>query len=173
MVMTDTFSGIIKASVLGQLARAGGNFTGTDVLSHDILKNMNEGSGTGAASGWCAAATLAITTSGADIDLASATDPFGAIGDEVPTMAPTGTKLKVFMIENLDATNYVTLKPGAANSVTNWFGAATHTIRIPALGWALFYFDAGQSTLTAASTDRINITANTGTCNVKLTYIFG
>ena len=75
------------------------------------------------------------------------------------------------MIENTDSTNYVTVAKGT-NGMTNWI-SGTNTVRIPAGGVLLATFPAGIDAINDGTDDEITITANTASCVVVVSWVFG
>jgi len=173
MALTDSLSATIIASVDLAVNRSQslGSFSGKD-KAKVIHKNVfSDGSGTDQATGFFSSQFTA-TTGGITISLADSADPLGAAGDDVPTSDPEGLKLRAILITNEDSTNYVTLVPGT-NAITSWFGAGTHTLRIPAGGVLLATFPAGLDALNDGVDDEIKITADTASVTVNIAYMFG
>jgi len=171
MAITDTLRGEIIAQVVSTLDRTGGNVAGADVLSHKKRITLTNGSGSGQASGQFGT-TFTATTGGITISLADSADPLGAAGDDVPSSDPEGTKLKFLLIENLDSTNYVAVKKGT-NGDTNVFTGSTDSVRIDAGGIFLWYSPAGSNAMSDGVDDEIVVTADTASCSVKITYLYG
>ena len=157
----------------GTLARTNtvGTHTGTDQISHSKTQTFTDGSGANQASAWFSSQFDA-TTGGITISLADSADPLGGAGDEVPTADPEGLKIRVVMIENTDDTNYVELSEGT-NAITSWLGGTTPTVRIPAGGVLLQTFPSGLDAINDGADDEIKITANTDSCTVKISVIYG
>jgi hypothetical protein len=172
MALSDTLSGTIDFDVNVVLSRTFGLATGKDNLSQKKTITLTDGSSTNQAAGWCSASSITVTTGGITISLADEADPFGAAGDELPTSDPEGLKLRAIMIENTDSTNYITLGLGT-NFITSWLGGTTPTVRIPAGGIILQTFPAGLDAMNDGADDEIKLTANSASCVVKISYIFG
>ena len=172
MAITDTLSGKASAKFDFRLARlGGGGHSGEDSLYSNPTVVFTNGSGANQATGFFSS-TFNVTTTGVTIGLGDADDPLGAAGDDKPTEDPDGKDLRAIMIENLDDTNYVTVTTGT-NALVGWIGAGDTIIIKP--GGTLFQsFPVDGVTLDeAGSADEIKITANTATCSVKLSYVFG
>lgn len=171
MALTDTLSGSVKASILCNLKRSSGLYTGNDVLSHDAEMALTDGSGANQASGWFGT-TFTATTGGITISLADSADPLGAAGDDVPTSDPEGLKLRGLLIQNMDTTNFVTVKRGT-NGESSMLTGATDGIKITAGGILLWTSPSGVSAMTDTTDDELLCTADTASCSVKITYLFG
>jgi len=171
MALTDSFSGDIKASLIGKLRRTGGgSHTGVDSLASEPSFALTDGTGANQAAGWFSA-TFTATTGGVTISLASATDPLGAAGDDTPTASPDETQLRALLIYNRDTTNYVTVTKGA-NALTCL--GTTPGIIIPAGGFFLLASPIdGLGNMTDGTDDEIIVTANTANCSCEITYVFG
>jgi hypothetical protein len=171
MAMEDTLIGAIDTKFIVQLNRSQKQISGKDVLSHTLSVALSDGTGVNQAKGFFGSIFTA-TTGGITVSLAHATDPLGAAGDDEPSMDPDGLKLRGLLIQNLDSTNYVTVGLGT-NALTSWLGGTTPTVRIPAGGFIFSTFPAGLDALTTGSNDEIELTADTASCSVKISYIFG
>lgn len=100
---------------------------------------------------YAATRTLAAST-GEDLDLVGSTlkDPLGN--------ALAFTKVR-YIIVHAAATNAstITIKPGASNGFNGPFGAATHTISIPAGGWFTVAAPVAGWAVTAATGDLFHV----------------
>jgi len=173
MAITDTFSGKVRLELTGELERtnSSGSHVGTDKLGHVITETLTDGSTADKATSWFSSQFTA-TTGGITISLADSADPLGAAGDEVPTADPEGLKMKMIVVENLDTTNYVELTVGT-NGVSNWLTGTTPALRIPATGWVAHYLPAGIDALNDGADDEIKITADTSSCTVNISVLYG
>jgi len=171
MAIADTLSGTIDIRALVTLDRAGGNVAGADVLSHKKLITLADGTGTNQASGFFGT-TFTATTGGITISLADSADPLGAAGDDVPSSDPEGLKLRFLMIENLDATNYISIKKGT-NGEASMLSGGTDSINLLAGGVLVWTCPAGSSAMSDGADDELLVTANTASCSVKISYIYG
>ena len=171
MAMTETLSGTINAGLRISLAREQSQISGKDTLAHNITRAISDGAGSNAATGYFGSVFTA-TTSGITVSLADSADPLGAAGDDVPSSDPEGLKLRAIMIENLDDTNFIDVGLGT-NALTNWLTGTTPEIRIPALGFILSTMPAGLDAMNDGADDEIKITADTASCSVRISYIYG
>jgi len=171
MAMTDILSGVINANLKINLNRLQSQISGKDVLSHNISTSISDGAGSNAATGFFGSVFTA-TVDGITISLADSEDPLGAAGDDVPSMDPEGLKIRAIMIENLDTTNYVEVGLGT-NALTSWLTGTTPEIRIPASGFILATMPAGLDVMNDGVDDEIKVTANTDSCSVRISYLFG
>jgi len=172
MAITDTLNATMKVELTGTLDRTNtAGYTGKDVLSHTKTQTFTNGSGANQASIWLNSSFTA-TTGGITISLADSADPLGAAGDDAPTADPEGLKIRAIVIENQDATNYVELAEGT-NAITSWLGGTTPTVRIPAGGVLAQTFPSGLDALNDGADDEIKITADTASCTVKISVLFG
>jgi len=172
MSIADTLNASVYVKVAGALSRAQtyGGVSGKDSMEVTKTNSFTDGTGTNQASGWFSS-QLTVTTGGITVSLANA-DPLGAAGDDAPTSAVEGLKLRAIIITNDDSTNYITVAPGTAG-ITSWLAGTLPTVRIPAGGMLLATFPAGLDALNDTSDDEILLTANTDNCVCRLTYIYG
>ena len=172
MAMTDTLSGDITGEIRLALARTDGTgYTGTDRLARKLSLALTDGATAKKATGWFSA-SFTSTTGGITVAMGDASDPLGAAGDDVPSESPDGKDLRVILIENQDTTNFVTVSTGI-NALAGWIGA-TDTIAIPPEGFLLQTFPSDKVTLNGTgNADEIKVTANTASCTVVLSYVFG
>lgn len=171
MAMTDTLAGFIEANMQIGLDRSQQQISGKDVLSHKITKSISDGSSSNQATGFFGSVFTA-TTGGITISLADSADPLGAAGDDVPSMDPEGLKLRAIMIQNLDDTNFVDVGLGT-NALTSWLTGTTPEIRVPAGGFILATMPAGLDAMNDGADDEITVTANSDSCQVRISYLFG
>lgn len=171
MAYADTFSGELEVRFTPKITTTDGLIEGEKSASHKILKRFTDGTGSGAAQGLFSE-TFTATTGGITVSMADSADPLDAAGDDVPTMDPEGLKLRAILIENLDTTNYVRVKSGT-NGDINILTGGTDSINITAGGFFLWHSPAGIQAMNDGTDDEITVTANTASCSVKLTYIFG
>lgn len=173
MVLSDSLSGSIYVKLEASLARSQsvGGVAGTDKLNVSYNQSFADGTGTNQADGWFSSTFTATTGAGITISLANA-DPLGAAGDDVPTETTEGKKLKAILIANNDTTNYVTVAPGT-NGVINWIAGTAPTVRIPAGGFLAATFPAGLSAMADGASDELAIAANTASCSVTISVLYG
>jgi len=171
MALTDTLKSTFEIITDATLTRTGGGgHTGTDKLAHNFSDELTDGSSANQASCWLSA-TFTATTGGITISLADSDDPLGAAGDDVPTADPEGLDVRLLVVENQDTTNYVSLSKGT-NGV-DWFGT-TPSIKIPAGGIFVLYSPIdGLGAINDGSDDEIKVTANTASCSVKISVLYG
>ena len=116
------------------------------------------------------------TAAATDALLAHATDPLGTMGDAAYSEGFTvaGSKLKLLIIENLDATNTLTISRGAANGLAI-FGAASAAMPIPHGGVFVWYDPTGAVTgaLTTGSNDKLTFAVSGGSPTYQLLAVYG
>lgn len=147
-----------------------GKVEGVKNLTFDLVKSYADGTGSAQATGFFDA-TFTATTGGITLSLASA-DPLGAAGDDTWTSTAEGAKLRVLVIENQDASNYVSLKKGT-NGDTNIFSGATDSIRIDAGGIFLWVSPAGSNAMSDGADDELIVTSNSASVVCRIAYVFG
>lgn len=172
MAYTDVLSALIEAKLQPRITTTEGGIDGVRDASHVVSKRLTDGSGSGAATGFFSS-TFTATTGGITVSLADSADPLGAAGDDTPTMDPEGLKLRALMIENQDTTNFVAVKSTTTTGETSMLTGTTDSIKITAGGVLLWTSPAGVSAMNDGADDEITITADTASCSVKITYIFG
>ena len=170
MTYADVLSGEVYINVNPKITTSEGSVLGEESVSHKIIKNLTDGSGSNAATGFFSS-SLTVTTGGVTISLANA-DPFGAAGDDAPTMSAEGLKLKCILFENQDTTNYVSVKKGTLGEASV-FSGGTDSVVITAGGFVLWYSPAGVSAMNDGVDDEFLLTANTSSCVCRITYVFG
>src|SRR3990167_10954476 len=112
MTLSDNLAGEVVAKIQARVTTTEGNQGGVVDAVHSLTKSITDGSGSAAATGIFSSSFTA-TTGGVTISLADSDDPLGGAGSDTPTDTdPEGTKLKAILIENKDATNFVTVKKG-------------------------------------------------------------
>jgi len=171
MAYTDTFGGTLEVRFLPKITTTDGLIEGKKSASHKFDITYSDGTGSGAAQGLFSG-TFTATTGGITVSLADSADPLGTAGDDVPTSDPEGLKLRAIMIENLDDTNYIKVQSGT-NGDTNLLSGGTDYIPVTAGGLILWVSPAGVNAMNDGTDDELLITADTASCSVKLTYIFG
>lgn len=172
MALTDTLSGKIDFKLNAWLNRTQDvSITGKDSLNHTKAQSITDGSSTNQASGWFSS-TFTATTGGVTISLADFADPLGAAGDDIPSADPEGLKLKAILIQNDDATNFVAVKQGT-NGETSIITGSTDSIKISAGGAFMWSSPAGISAMNDGVDDELLFTADTASCSVKISYLFG
>lgn len=171
MAYADTLTGTIKAEINTQISTSEGTLEGKNSLVHSVSKRLTDGSGSNQATGFFSS-TFTATTGGITVSLADSADPLGAAGDDTPTMDPEGTELRAVLIENLDSTNYITVKRGT-NGEASILTGGTDSIKLVAGGLFLWTCPAGDNTMNDGSDDELLITADTASCSVKISYVFG
>ena len=172
MAITDILSGTVKAEINIDLARTGGHgHTGVDKLYETSVLTLTDGDGSNEATGFFSEQFAMATSGGTTISMGEATTPISG-GSQNPTEDPDGKDLRAILIENLDDAEYITVTTGT-NALVGWL-TATDEIRIPAGGCLLATFPADEVTLDATgSKDEIKITAESGTCETQVSYVFG
>ncbi len=171
MAITDTLNGKIKVDVLSWLNRSSGNWAGKDTLSHSKEVVLSDGTGSNQASGWFGS-SFTCTTGGITVSLADSADPLGAAGDDVPSSDPEGLKLRAILIENQDDANFISVKKGT-NGETSIFSGSTDSVQISAGGMFLWTSPAGINAMEDGTSDELLFTADTASCTVKLSYLYG
>ena len=174
MVKTDTLSGQVRVVVKCDLAESiSGLVSQGEVLEHSISKSITDGSGANQATVWLAGSFNA-SCGGTTVSLAGA-DPFGAYGDDVPTGTVEGLKLRTLIIENMDDSNHVHIKRGAAG-ISGFITGSTDSIRLPAGGMFLIHYPSGAGhALNDTVDDELLVTGSSATELVpcKLTALIG
>lgn len=174
MALADTLSGTITLQAISDLIRTSGtkdNVTGKDVLSHKYKLALTNGSSANQASGFFAA-TFTATTGGITVSLADSADPLAAAGDDIPSSDPEGLKLRFIMIENEDDTNFITVKQGT-NGETSILSGSTDKINVMPGGCFAWCAPSGNSAMNDGTDDELLIAADTASCVVKISYIYG
>jgi len=171
MAYADTLTGTITADINTTIITSEGSMAGSRKAVHSVVKGLTDGSAANKATGFFSS-TFTATTGGITVSLADSADPLGAAGDDTPTMDPEGLKLRALLIENQDDTNYVSVKKGT-NGEASIFSGATDSIKLTAGGLFLWTSPAGVNAMNDGADDEILVTANTASCSVKITYIFG
>lgn len=171
MAYADTLTATITAGINASLSTTEGGISGSRNAVHELSKKLVDGTSSGQATGFFSDSFTA-TTGGITLSMADSADPLGAAGDDAPTEDPEGLKLRAMLIENQDATNFVSVKAGA-NADTNIFSGSTDSVKITAGGMFLWTSPAGVSAMNDGVDDELLITADTASCTVKITYIFG
>lgn len=172
MAYTDTLTADIEVRVVPKITTTDGKIEGVKQATHKILKRLTDGASSGQAVGFFSE-TFTSTTAAITLSLADSADPLSTAGDDVPTSDPEGLKLRLVLFENLDDTNYVTLKSTASTGETSIFSGTTDSIKITAGGIFLWTSPAGASAMNDGVDDEFDIQANSASCSVRLTYIFG
>jgi hypothetical protein len=173
MAITDTLSGYIKITFNLKLKRTESDTqSGGDFLNPNVRKDFSDGSGNNQADRWLNGEITVPSAGAVTVSLADTADPFGTMGDSVPTSDPEGKKIKAILIENEDENNYITLGLGT-NNVTNWLGGSSPTIRIPAGGVYLQVFPNGIDAINDGTDDEITLVADTADCTVQMSVLYG
>ena len=173
MAITDSLSATFYAKIDADLTRAQsyGGFAGKDSIDVNKTQSFTDGSDSQQATGWFSSQFTA-TTDGITISLADSADPLGTAGDDVPTSDPEGKKLRALFIINEDTTNYIELENGT-NALADMLTGTSAKIRIGPRGFLAISIPDGYSAMNDGSDDELKITANTSSCSVKITYMFG
>jgi hypothetical protein len=171
MTYTDILTGTITGDVNVSISTNEGNIEGDKRAVHSIVKRLTDGTSSNQATGFFSSSFTA-TTGGITVSLADSVDPLGAAGDDTPTIDPEGLKLRALLIENQDTTNFISVKRGT-NGETSMLSGGTDSIKITAGGMLLWVSPAGVSAMNDGSDDELLITANSASCTVKITYVFG
>lgn len=171
MAYSDTLNGDAQAKLNFDLTTAEGRVAGNRTLALNLLKKFTDGTGSLQATGFFDS-TFTATTGGITVSLADSADPLGAAGDDTPTEDPEATKLRVLLIENQDATNYVTLARGT-NGEASILSGTTDTVRIDPGGFFLWVSPAGSNAMNDGVDDEIDVQADTASCTVRIAYVFG
>jgi hypothetical protein len=83
-----------------------------------------------------------------------------------------GSKLKFLLIENLDATQTITVIQGAAAGLPI-FAAAGDGVAIAPGGIHMFYNPAGTAALTTTSNDKLTVSVSGGSPTFRLVAAYG
>ncbi len=155
LVQADTLTSKISAAVTAVFAKTDALATPKDILSNSIAKEFTNGTG----SNQCNRIHRSQRTLGdganESLDLAaSLTDPFGTV--------ITFAKVKVLMIQNLSATQTLTVGAGGVNSFINWVGDASDTIKIPPSGFFALTAPLAGYAVTADTGDLLKVTNSAG-----------
>ena len=170
MAISDILSGEVTVDIDFMLARASaGAMSGDDVLRKKYKQSFANGSGNAQASCWLSEFGMtAAIGAGTTITIADSADPFAGIGDEVPTADPEGLKVRALIIKNTDTTNFVTMSPGT-NGVTFITG---NTILYPS-SVVCYVFPNGSHAINDGADDEIKFVADTATCDIDVTVVYG
>lgn len=172
MVYNDNLTAAIVASLNPVITTTEGGVIGERRAAHEIKKRLVDGSSSGQGTGFFSS-TFTATVGGITISLADSADPLAAAGDDTPTSDPEGLKLRALLVENLDATNFITVKSTTSTGETSMLTGTTDSIKITAGGFNLWFSPAGVSAMNDGVDDELDIQADTGSCSVKISYIFG
>ena len=172
MVLSDSLVGELLAKIQARVSTTEGSQEGIIDIVHTISKSITDGAGSGLATGGFSS-TFTATTGGVTISLADSEDPLGGAGSDTPTDTdPEGTKLKAILIENKDATNFVTVKRGT-NGEASILNGSTDGIKIDAGGFMLWHSPAGNNAMNDGVDDEFSFVANSASVSIKLTYLYG
>src|SRR3990167_2453846 len=137
MTLSDNLAGEVVAKIQARVTTTEGNQGGVVDAVHSLTKSITDGSGSAAATGIFSSSFTA-TTGGVTISLADSDDPLGGAGSDTPTTDPEGLKLKAILIENQDATNFVSVKKGT-NGEASILSGSTDSIKIDPGGCVLWF----------------------------------
>lgn len=171
MAFSDTLTGVITAELNFKNTSTEGGIEGTRKAVHTVRKKIVDGTSSGQATGFFSS-TFTATTGGITVSLADSADPLAAAGDDTPTSDPEGLKLRAILVENKDATNYVSVKRGT-NGETSILSGSTDSIRVDPGGMFLWTSPAGISAMNDGSDDELLFTADTASVSIKITYVYG
>lgn len=171
MAYADTLSGDVEVRIAPKITTTEGIVDGSRSIAHKILKRFTDGAGSLQATGFFGS-TFTATTGGITVSLADSADPLGAAGDDAPTSDPEGLKLRLLCVENLDATNYVSVKKGT-NGEASVLSGSTDSVRVDPGGFILWLSPAGNNAMNDGVDDELLVTADTASCSVKISYMFG
>lgn len=157
-----SFSSLLIRSGFSTAYRPTSSISGVDQASRNTTVDLELSSGTGNSQcdlQYRAQRTLAASAN-EDLDLAGVlADAFGS--------TLTFVKVRGIWIRAATGnTNSVIIKPASSNGFTGPFGAATHTITLPAGGVFMATAPAGGWTVTAGTGDKINIANSAGSTTV-------
>jgi hypothetical protein len=171
MANVYTYSGNLSLSALLKVV-----FTGDQAgtISADVSKPL-----TFAASGGDAVITGFFkgdaTCAAGDWLMAHASDPLQAMGTAVysPGFTVAGSKLKLLYVENLDATNSITIARGATNGLAI-FDTAGDSVTIKPGGFRVWYDPAGiTGALSTGSNDKATVSVSGGSPTAKVVAMYG
>ena len=168
MAIGDTLKGDLSFAYTFQLARAAaaGRLAGNDTLIHTMTQSFIDGAGAGAATCFLSG-TGTSTVAAITLSLADFANPLSTFSNEIPTADPDGLKVRLFIIHNLDATNFITVAPG----VNAWPDIGTNKIR-PG-GWFIWMAPAGGSAIVDGASDELTISADTAPCLAEIHAVYG
>ena len=171
MSYSDTLTGLILARIQARIDTTEGSHVGIEEASHNISESITDGATSNKATGFFSSSFVA-TTGGITVSLADDADPLGGAGSDAPTSDPEGLKLKAILIENQDATNFVSVKKGT-NGEASILSGSTDSIKIDPGGCVLWFSPAGNNAMNDGTDDELLFTADTASVTVKLTYLYG
>jgi len=171
MASTNTITGRETVS-LAFLNTFGTDSTGQRVVNIDLSKVFDANNIT--VSGWLHSA--AVVCAAGNWLLAHATNPFQAMSASVYSdgLSPGTLKIKMILIINSDATNTITVKRAAANSLP-LFDTASAGVVIQPGGHYMFYDPTGATcgALTTGVNDALTIAVGGGTPNAEVFVVYG
>lgn len=174
--VTDTLTAIVQAKIRASLVRSDYGPKGDDVYLQDIKKNIANGTGSSQATG-AYTHTGSVPTGGVTISLAafdlvdSANNPVN--GGPPPSEDPEGKRIKGLLIENLDSTNYMTVR-NTGNAITGIIGGTSTHLKIDPGGFFLWFSPTGAGPINDGTDDELAFFADTAEISqVRLTYVFG
>ena len=157
-----TFQSLLIRSGFSDVYKPTSAISGVDQSSRNTPSDLELSSGTGASQcdlRYRAQRTLAASAN-EDLDLA------GALADAFGNTL-TFVKVRGIWIQAAAGnTNNVIIKPASSNGFTGPFGAATHTITLPAGGVFMATAPAAGWSVTAGTGDKINIANSAGSTTV-------
>lgn len=169
MAITDTLTGTLNISADFNLARVqAGGMTGQDRLINNYAVGFTNG--TGVSQGTCWLTGTGTVTFGAAItlSLADSVNPLSTFSSDVPTADPEALKIRVLIIKNLDATNFIKLDPGV-----NAWTEITGQTKIQPGGTFVYVAPSGGVVINDGVDDEVTVQADTGDCSAVISIIYG
>lgn len=145
--------------------------SGGENILHDVKIDWTDGTGDGQVTVILTGAITVPVAGAATVSFANA-DPYGTMGDDVPSGTVEALSLKFLLIQNLDDTNYITIGEGAA-PLPNFLGGTSPTLYLGPSSYHKFTWYKGTSAINDTSDDELTLLANTADCSAKLTAGFG
>lgn len=185
MAIQDTISALVRAEIRSTVTRiqsGGGDFSGLDRYDQLVAQAFTNGNGNRQAIGAFTAEFLVLFPGPNTIQLASFTDPLGAMGDDVPSSDPANLQLRAIIFENLDdpvTGNFFDVAPASgASGLAGWIlggtGGNPPFIRINPGAVELASFPNGlPAWTTPGNGDELELTPDTAAMLCRMTYLFG
>ena len=185
MSIQDTLSAIIRAEIRTTITRiqdGGGDFSGLDRYDQLVAQAVQNGSGARQALGAFTAEFTILFPGPNTIQLASNTDPLGAMGDDQPSSNPANLSLRAIIFENLDdpvTGNFFDVMPSAgAAGLGGWIlggtGGQPPRIQVNPGSVELASFPNGlPAWTTPGNGDGLELTPDTAAILCRMTYLFG
>lgn len=171
MATTTVYSAALSLKALARAAFSGDSTGGRTIEETLNLTFAAAGGSDPTISGFLKGT---VTVAAGDLLLAHATDPFQAMGDAGYSDGFTvaGSKIKLLIIRNSDATRSITVARAAANGLPI-FDTAGDSVTIPPGGVFLFYLPTGTAALTTGSNDALTLTPSAGNPTAEVTVFYG